>query len=1325
MGFIQNIRVSTRLSLLLAVYVFAISGLGIYFIGTMENIGTEIDDIAEKDLPLIRVVTNLEFVHVAFVHHLDSILIGEASNTAYSSSDKDFDTLSMRADELLREGSNIVKSEMLDDNRVSVLSELQSVARKLELIEQSHSGFRSIVQEVIEVVRSNDEVSIPLLIERVEIKEVELNNQIKALLLELESHTQNAANLVNEHERQGVQVVMWGVAGTLIFGMLFGVLVIRSITMPLVALKQRFFEMNSSGDFSLRGDILSRDEIGEMSSSLDKLLDTLESDLLKLRVATTSGDFSFDVVAKSDKDVFATSLISLQNVYADIIEQAKTIAAGDFESSRIALRSDDDQLGKALLDMTGNLKELSKAIRAISVQDFSHRIEAKSNDDVLSLAVNKLAENLENLTNESELSSWFKSGQNELSIVLQGDPSMEELSVAAVHFFASYLDAQLAAIYVADEAGQHLELTASYAFEKQHGSLAINVGEGLVGQAALERTMISVTDVPGDYFVINSALGKNKPGSVLIIPFVYNQQLIGVVELATLNTFPERVVDFLKASMESLAIAFNSAQARTKMKELLDETSQQAYVLKEQQEELRASNEELEESAEALRAQSEETQQANIEVEEAKEAIEIKAAELEKASKYKSEFLANMSHELRTPLNSILLLARQLSANRDSNLTGKQVRSSEIIYNSGKDLLALINEILDLSKIESGKMRIDINHVSFSDISYGITQNFQHIVEEKGLNFGVKVDAGLPDTICTDQMRIDQIIKNLVSNAIKFTSQGGVTVNIRMVNDDDGPIAKTLGEGKGIAISVTDTGIGISTEDQKRVFHAFQQADGGIDRRFGGTGLGLSISRELAKILGGDIGLKSEPDKGSTFTLYLPLEVQIDETDIPPLSSVSHIARPKVSRRTVAPATIAKPETSAGLKHIPVPFEDDRKEISADDKPILIIEDDSGFAQIVQDMCRAKGFKSLVALTGGEGLDLASQYQPNAIMLDINLPDMSGINVLNHLKDNLDTRHIPVQVMSIDDETFDAFDKGAIGYLMKPVDELELEQAIMRIGEVVDKDVKDLLVIEDNDVQRSCIIELIGDVDILAKGVSTGEDALNELNSKAYDCVILDLGLPDMTGFEFLKRLKDEMGRKAPPVIVYTGRELTREENMELRSYSDSIVIKGVHSQERLLNEAMLFLHRMVSKLPEQTQTKIASLYNDDVAFKDIRVLLVDDDMRNLYALSGILEEKGMLITKAETGKQALDALKNDDRFSMVLMDIMMPEMDGYEAIQEIRKIEKFKKLPIIALTAKAMQEDKDKCFEVGANDYLSKPIEAERLLSLMRVWIKSEIIGH
>lgn len=1342
MGFIRNMRVSIKLSLLLAIYVIAITWLGLYFVSSMEKIATEIDEIAHNDLPLVRVVSDIELVHAEYVHQLDKALLGVSNNVVNTDTNRKLSSLSHSSDELIEKAQEIVDSALKKGGSPTKLAEMQSVKRQLEEIAKSHSGYEATVVEIVDKISNGQVIQVPQLVDQIDRDEVVLKDQIESLLHKLESFTQNAVALVDEREKQGESVVIWTVAGLLLFGVIFGMIIIRSITFPLSRLKQRFSEMNRSGDFSLRGDLKNNDEIGEMSKSLDVLLDTLENDLLKLRNAANTGDFSFEVVAKSDKDIFAKSLLTLQRVYADVIAQARTIAAGDFEASLIEIRSNDDQLGKALQEMTDNLGNISKAIHALSVQNFSHRIDPKSNNDTLSLAVNRLAENLEKLTGESELSAWFKSGQNELAVLMQGDPSIEQLSEKVIHFLSNYVNAQLAAIYMVAESGDLLELKAGYALRCKQAIQLVELGQGLVGQAALDRKVLVVDDIPEDYFFVSSALGTRKPRSVLILPFAYNDHLIGVIELASIKPFSEKVLNFLEASKDSLAIAFNSAKNRARMKELFDETTQQAHVLKEQQEELRASNEELEESAEALRAQSEETRLANIELEQTKEAIELKACELERASKYKSEFLANMSHELRTPLNSILLLARQLSTNRDSNLSEKQVRSSEIIYNSGKDLLALINEILDLSKIEAGKMRIDINPLSISDVSFSVTQNFQHVFEDKGLNFSVDVGVGLPETILTDQMRVDQILKNLVSNAAKFTNQGGVTVRFRSICEEDGNAAKTIGVNNGLAVDVSDTGIGISEEDQQRIFHAFQQADGGIDRRFGGTGLGLSISRELAKMLGGDICLTSVLDQGSTFTLYLPYEAKLNDSEIEmiysaPIKASGHSSAsstpqeitqipvsPKSRISNTLPSARLQPKKDAVLKSFPVAFDDDREGIESSDKAILIIEDDAGFSQIVQDMVRSRGFKSLVALNGTDGLELATKYQPIAIMLDINLPDMSGINVLNNLKDNLDTRHIPVQVMSVDDETYDAFDKGAIGYLLKPVDEMELEKAITHIGEVVDKDVKDLLVIEDNEVQRSCIIDLIGDVDVLAKGVGSGEAALSELRIKDYDCVILDLGLPDMTGFEFLRKLKDEKKRESPPVIVYTGRELTREENMELRSYSDSIVIKGVHSQERLLNEAMLFLHRMVSKLPEPSQTKIASLYNDDAAFNGTHVLLVDDDMRNLYALSGVLEERGIEVTKAENGKQALELLNSGESYNMVLMDIMMPEMNGYEAISEIRKIEKYKKLPIIALTAKAMQDDKDKCFEVGANDYLSKPIETDRLLSLMRVWIKSEIIS-
>ncbi len=747
-----------------------------------------------------------------------------------------------------------------------------------------------------------------------------------------------------------------------------------------------------------------------------------------------------------------------------------------------------------------------------------------------------------------------------------------------------------------------------------------------------------------------------------------------------------------KNQMEELVTQGEELQTQQEeLKQLNEELEEQSQNLKQQQEELQMTNEELEEQTQSLEVK-------NIEVETAKNDIEQKRKQLEISSKYKSEFLANMSHELRTPLNSLLILSKDLSENRNKNLDSVQVESAEIIYKSGCDLLVLINEVLDLSKIEAGKMSINIEPVSLKIFANELIHEFKHHADQKGLKLNAKLDKELPEFIRTDSQRLNQILKNLLSNAIKFTEKGSVSIRIDRNTES------------AIIISVADTGIGIQEDKQMAVFEAFQQADGGTSRKYGGTGLGLSISRELAKLLGGEIKLSSKINEGSTFSLLIPLELVLEQ---------EHKSTNSPSNYREQESALFKPLLSNETKYLNYPnIKDDRDIIAIDDKTVLIIEDDLKFATIILRQANKKGFKCLSAATGEDGLLLALKHKPQAIILDMILPGINGHAVLLELKANPSLRHIPVHIISAKERSLEPIREGAVEYLMKPVAKEDLEEAFNRIENFVNRKIKNLLIIEDNENSRKAMRILIGNGDVKCFEAATGLEAMTLYQQNHIDCMILDIGLPDMSGFDLIHKLEKINGNNLPPVIVYTGKELTKEENNELQKYAESIIIKGVKSEERLLDETALFLHRTISNMPKSKQLIINSLYDKEKAFHAKKILLVDDDMRNLFALSKILTERGMEIIKAENGKNALEMLDLHPNIDLVLMDIMMPEMDGYEAMKRIRLNVKFKNLPVIALTAKAMKDDKQKCINAGANDYITKPIDVERLLSLMRVWL-------
>ncbi len=902
--------------------------------------------------------------------------------------------------------------------------------------------------------------------------------------------------------------------------------------------------------------------------------------------------------------------------------------------------------------------------------------------------------------------NWLLSGNTELTNRIQGERNVHELAREVIGQLSTYLKGQIGAIYL-DENDQ-LNLVGGYAFDYAKNNFpVVKLGEGLIGQAALEKKSILFKNVPVDYIKINSGLGNSTPKNILAFPFYCDGQLKGVIEIGSMQEFTELDMQFLELVSENIGTAFNSAQSRTKLKELLEESQVQREELQSQQEELRQLNEELEEQTQNLKQQQEELQMTNEELEEQTQSLEIKNKEVETArqnieqktkqleisSKYKSEFLANMSHELRTPLNSLLILSKDLSENKKNNLDPIQVESAEIIYKSGHELLVLINEVLDLSKIEAGKMSINIERVSLKNFTDDLIRDFKHMAQKKGLELTSSLDKTLPEVITTDSQRLNQILKNLLSNAIKFTEKGNVDISV-----------KRYGESAAI-ISVSDSGIGIPEDKQMAIFEAFQQADGGTSRKYGGTGLGLSISRELAKLLGAEIQVKSTVNKGSTFSIILPLEI--------------HQGNEEVAKYPAKESILYKSRSENDSEYLNYPcIEDDRNSITSEHKVLLVIEDDLNFAAILFKQAHKKGFKCLAAATGEDGLFLAAKYKPQAIILDMTLPGINGHQVLHELKNNPSVRHIPVHVISGNEHSRQTLREGAVEYLMKPIEKKNLEDAFNRIESFEKRKLKNLLIIEDSENSRKAMRILIGNGDVKCFEASTGKEALLTYQENEIDCIILDIGLPDISGFDLIHQLKEIKSHDIPPIIVYTGRELTKEENNELQKYAESIIIKGVKSEERLLDETALFLHRTISNLPESRQLIINKLYNKESVFDKKKILIVDDDTRNVFALCRILEDRGIELIKAENGIKALEMLEAHPKIDLVLMDIMMPEMDGYEAMRRIRLQEKFRHLPVIALTAKAMKDDKQKCIDAGANDYITKPIDVERLLSLMRIWL-------
>jgi signal transduction histidine kinase/CheY-like chemotaxis protein/CHASE3 domain sensor protein len=916
---------------------------------------------------------------------------------------------------------------------------------------------------------------------------------------------------------------------------------------------------------------------------------------------------------------------------------------------------------------------------------------------------------------------WLQSGEVGLASAMIGDQHIEQLGNSILEFLARYVGAVAGALFVG---GNEDFLRAStYGVPKNADIPAqFRPREGLLGQAAVENRPVLVGEVPEGYLAFGSALGQDKPKHLVILPGSIDGHVNSVIELGFLRPVDESVIALMAQASASVAVAVRSANYRGELQDLLEETQRQSEELQTQSEELRVSNEELEEQSRALRESQSRLEQQQVELEQtnsqleeqtqqleaqrddlerANASIQLKARELEQASRYKSDFLANMSHELRTPLNSSLILAKLLADNPNENLTDEQVRYAQTIRSSGNDLLNLINDILDLSKIEAGHVEIRPESMTVERLADNLGRLFQPVAQEKNLDFVVEIAPECPSSIETDVPRLEQVLKNLLSNAFKFTETGQVGLSIRRADDGQ------------IALSVSDTGIGIAEEQQQTVFEAFHQADGTISRKYGGTGLGLSISRQLVRLLGGSIHLTSRQGQGSTFTVMVPVSYS-------PAKVAPHEPHASIP---IVPALSRTDEPRPAQPKPPRKVEDDRDAPSDAKRVLLVIEDDDAFAAILRDLSREMGFRSLVAGTAEEALILARNFMPSAIILDVGLPDQIGLTVLDRLKRDVKMRHIPIHIVSASDHAETAFSLGAVGYVLKPAKREQLVEVLRKLEARLSQRVHRVLIVEDDPVQREAVAKLLTSHDVETVTTGTAAECLKRLTEETFDCMVLDLSLPDASGYSLLETLSQETAYAFPPVIVYTGRGLSADDEQRLRRYSKSIIIKGAKSPERLLDEVSLFLHQVVSELPDEQQKMIRKARNRDALLEGRRILVVEDDIRNVYALTNILEPRGAIVEIARNGREALDALEKfanqpGSAIDLVLMDVMMPVMDGFAATREIRKNPNWKRLPIIALTAKAMPDDQQRCIDAGANDYMAKPLDVEKLLSLVRVWM-------
>ncbi|MDA7416593.1 response regulator [Xenophilus arseniciresistens] len=924
--------------------------------------------------------------------------------------------------------------------------------------------------------------------------------------------------------------------------------------------------------------------------------------------------------------------------------------------------------------------------------------------------------------------AWLRGAQTELASQTVGQLSAHDLGERVLRFFATHAGSVIGAAYVSEAQGT-LRRVATYGYSREAEALPhfVQPGEGLVGQAAAQGRLLQLSPVPEGYVRVNSGLGEASPHTLLLLPIAHEGEVNGVIELGLLAEPGPQVLALLHSVAEDAGSSMAAARYRERLQNVLAQTQQLNEELQVQQEELRTANEELEEQSRALKEsqvhlenqqaeleqtnsqlaeRTEQLDQRNLLLRRAQQDLEQRADDLQRASRYKSEFLANMSHELRTPLNSSLILSKLLADNPQGNLSQEQVKFAQSIYSSGNDLLVLINDVLDIAKVEAGRLDVHAEHVPVPRLLESLRATFAPLAQQKSLALSIEVAPDAPAQLVSDRQRLEQILKNLMSNAIKFTDHGRVALSVAR-------------EGDGLRFDVSDSGIGIAPDQQQLIFEAFHQADGTTSRKYGGTGLGLSISRDLAALLGGTLQVRSTPGQGSTFTLTLPHDLaqplpEALRAQPPGLRASAALAPPAQH----APA-VAAPVASAPAAAAPQPtFDDDRDQPAGERRRVLVIEDEPQFARILYDLAHEYGWHCTVAHGAHEGFALARQLQPQAILLDMRLPDSPGLSVLQQLKDDAHTRHIPVHVVSAQDQAEAALHLGAVGYALKPTTREQLQAVFTRLDAKLSQTVKQVLLVEDDDLQRDSVVQLIADEDVRITAVATGEEALALLRERVFDCMITDLRLPDMQGGELLQRMSGEEICSFPPVIVYTGRNLTREEEAELMRYSRSIIIKGARSPERLLDEVTLFLHKVEAQLSSERQSMLRSARGRDRVFEGRRILLVDDDVRNIFALTSALEQRGAMIEVARNGREALDKLDAVPDIDLVLMDVMMPEMDGLEATRRLRQDRRFTKLPVITVTAKAMKDDQEQCLAAGASDYLAKPIDLDRLFSLLRVWM-------
>ncbi|MDB5578847.1 MAG: hybrid sensor histidine kinase/response regulator, partial [Bradyrhizobium sp.] len=1044
--------------------------------------------------------------------------------------------------------------------------------------------------------------------------------------------------------------------------------------------------------------------------------------IVKVVTAVANGDLQQNLTVKSKGEVaaLADTINNMTETLATFADQVTSVAREVGVEGRLGGQANVPGAAGTWKDLTGNVnllaanltsqvRAIAEVATAVTKGDLTRSIQVDARGEVAELKdnINTMIGNLKLTTDVNTEQDWLKTNLARFTNMLQGQRDLTTVGRLLLTELTPLVNAHMGVIYqIESEGSPQLRLLSSYAGDgvSPH-PLFVQFGEGLIGQCALDKRQRLVSDIPTDAIPINSALLRVIPKNLVVLPVLFENQVKAVIELASVGSFTTSQMTFLEQLTDSIGIVLNSIEATMQTEGLLKQSQQLAGELQTQQKELQQTNEQLEQKAQQLAERNVEVERKNQEIEQARRALEEKATELSLTSKYKSEFLANMSHELRTPLNSILILGQQLTENPDGNLTGKQVEFARTIHGAGTDLLNLISDILDLSKIESGTVTVDAEEILTANLLDTVGRPFRHEADNRQLSFNIDVDPNLGRSIVTDSKRLQQVLKNLLSNAFKFTAEGGVRLSVSAAVGGWSAEHPILGHSPAVvAFEVSDTGIGIPLDKQKLIFEAFQQADAGTSRKYGGTGLGLAISRELASLLGGEIHLRSTPGKGSTFVLYLPIKY----------SGPTVAPRAPTSTPFGTQPALQVTSQERVIEQLP----DDRLNLEPGDTILLIVEDDPHYARVLIDLARDKGFKVLTAARGAEALELAKQFQPAAVSLDVFLPDMLVWTVLSQLKHNPLTRHIPVQIITLDEDRQHALARGAFSYVSKPTTTEGVSAALTQIKEYAKPRRKRLLIVEDNAAEQMSITALLDHDDIEIVTAGTGAGALSTLRENPCDCVVLDLRLPDMSGFEVLDQIRKDDTLSNVPVVVFTGRELSVEEDAELHTMARSIVVKGVESPERLLDETSLFLHRVITELPIEKQRMLEKLNSSDEDLVGRTALLVDDDARNIFALSSVLERRGMKVLTATTGSEAVTLVESNPEIAIVLMDIMMPQMDGYQTMGVIRENPAFRRLPIIALTAKAMKGDREKCLEAGASDYLAKPVNTEQLLLAIRMWL-------